>query len=95
MLKRLSAKLAAVVMVFAMTALGAIAQNRSISGTVVDQAGVPVVGAAVVVAGNSTNGAVTDLDGKFSLSVPSGAKLEVSCIGYASATVTVGEQSSY
>lgn len=80
-------------MVFAMTVLGASAQNRSISGTVVDQSGVPVVGAAVVVVGNSTNGAVTDLDGKFSLSVPANARLEVSCIGYATASLTVGNQS--
>ena len=46
------------------------AQNRAISGTVVDASGEPIIGASVVVVGNSTIGAVTDLDGKFAFSVP-------------------------
>ncbi|MCL2650379.1 MAG: SusC/RagA family TonB-linked outer membrane protein [Candidatus Azobacteroides sp.] len=47
----------------------AIAQNKQVSGTVVDETGEPVIGASVVAKGTTT-GTVTDVDGKFSLSVP-------------------------
>ena len=75
------------------TVLSASAQTRAISGKVVDQAGVPVIGASVIVVGNSTIGTVTDLDGNFSLNVPAGATLSVSFIGYTTETVAVGNQS--
>jgi hypothetical protein len=52
----------------------AIAQNKQVSGTVVDETGEPVIGASVVVKGNASVGAVTDLDGKFTLSVPVSAQ---------------------
>ena len=71
------------------------AQNRAISGTVLDDKGVPVIGAAVVVVGQSSTGAMTDNDGKFALSVPAGARIEVSCIGYVSQTVSVGNKSTF
>ena len=58
----------------------ALAQNR-ISGKVVDTAGQPVIGAAVLVPG-TTNGATTDLDGVFQINVAPGTNLEFSCIGY-------------
>ena len=53
----------------------AYAQNRSVSGTVVDGGGEPVIGAGVVVVGQSAIGTTTDIDGKFQLSVPAGASL--------------------
>ena len=57
------------------------AQNRTATGVVSDNIG-PVIGAGVVVAG-TTNGAMTDVDGSFTLNnVPMGATLVVSCIGY-------------
>ena len=71
------------------------AQNRSISGTVVDPQGEPIIGASVLVVGNPSLGAVTGLSGEFSMSVPGGAELNVSCIGYKTVTFTVGTQSSY
>ena len=95
MFKQLTAKLAAIVMIFAMTALGASAQNKAISGTVVDAAGVPVIGASVVVVGNTTNGAMTDLDGKFVLNVPANSTISVSCIGYSTQTIAVGNQTVF
>ncbi len=94
-IKQLTQKLAAIVMVIAMTAMSLSAQNRAISGTVVDAAGVPVIGASVVVEGNTTNGAMTDLDGKFTLNVPAGSSLSVSCIGYATQVIPVGNQSTF
>ena len=70
--------------------LDAFAQNRAISGKVIDNGGQPIIGAAVMVPGTST-GATTDLNGNFSLGVASGTALEVSCIGYATRTVTAAE----
>ena len=74
--------------------ISASAQNRAISGTVVDTKNAPVIGASVMVA-NSTIGAVTDVDGKFSLNVPAGATLQASCIGYATVNVPVGNQTVF
>ena len=71
------------------------AQNRTITGTVVDTNGDPVIGAAVTVAGNSRIGAATDLNGAFSLSVPAGASISVESIGYKSQTLAVGNQSVF
>ena len=72
----------------------AFAQNRSLSGKVVDGTGAPIIGAAVVVAGQTGNGAVTDDEGKFILTVPANAQLIVSCLGYADKLVEVGNQSN-
>jgi TonB-linked SusC/RagA family outer membrane protein len=70
----------------------AVAQTRQISGTVIDDLGEPVIGANVLEVGTS-NGAITDYDGKFALKVQPNAKLQVSFIGYTTQTVPVGSQS--
>lgn len=65
-------------------------QKKSITGTVIDSNGEPVIGANIVVENNSSIGTITDLNGAFSLSnVPQGAKLVVSFIGYNTQTVPV------
>ena len=66
--------------------------TRQITGTVVDAAGVPVIGANVMVKG-TTNGTITDIDGKFMLEVAEDAILQVSYIGYTNQEITVGNQS--
>ncbi|MBO4917400.1 MAG: TonB-dependent receptor [Bacteroidales bacterium] len=66
------------------------AQSRAISGKVLDAGGQGVVGASVVVPG-TTNGAITDLDGNFSLRVAPGTTLEVSCIGYVTQRVAAAD----
>ncbi len=66
----------------------AFAQNITVNGSVVGSDNEPIPGAYVAVA-NSSNGTVTDLDGKFSLSVASNATLEVSFMGYVTETVAV------
>ncbi len=72
--------------------LAALAQNASLGGVVRDSAGEPVVGAFIVQQGTA-NGTMTDDGGAFLLSVPSGAVVEVSCIGYETQTITVtGDQ---
>ena len=64
-------------------------QQSRISGTVVDAQGEPIPGASVIVKGTTT-GTMTDATGVFTLSVRTGATLEVSCIGYT--TVEVAAQ---
>lgn len=69
------------------------AQNVSVSGVVVDQSGDPVVGAVVMVEG-STSGVMTDLDGKYKISVPSSAKkIVVSCLSYKKTEVALSQAS--
>ena len=82
-------------MIFAISVLGLNAQNKPISGTVTDASGVPVIGAAVFVVGNTSTGAMTDVDGTYSISVPANSTIAFSCIGYATQTVTVGAESVY
>ena len=67
--------------------------TRRISGLVTDAKGEPVIGANVVEKGTS-NGTITDVDGRFTLSVSSGATLTVSFIGYLTREVAIGNQTS-
>ena len=69
------------------------AQNVNLSGKVVDSSGEPVIGASVVLVGNTTVGAITDLNGNYSLTVPSNSSITVSFIGYQSQTVAIGGRS--
>ncbi|MBO4917352.1 MAG: TonB-dependent receptor [Bacteroidales bacterium] len=80
--------LASVILLF--LGLSALAQTVRITGTVIDNVG-PVIGASVMEKGTS-NGAVTDLDGHYAISVRRGAVLQFSSIGYATQEVTVGDR---
>lgn len=73
--------------------VSAMAQLIPITGTVSDQTG-PVISASVIEKG-TTNGTVTDFDGRFSLSVRKGAVIEISSVGYTTQTVTVGDQTNF
>ena len=65
------------------------AQNLRVQGKVLDELGEGLIGAGVVIQGTRT-GTITDADGSFVLpSVPSGATLEISCVGYATQEVKV------
>lgn len=85
MLKRLTMLLAGL---FLMTGV-ALAQS-TVSGTVYDNNGEPIVGAAVRVDGTKT-GTVTDVDGHFSISAPANSKLTVSYLGMKDQTVKAGQ----
>ena len=65
------------------------AQEKTVSGTVTDAAGVPLIGANVLIQG-TTSGTQTDFDGNYSISVSSGQVLVFSYIGYKGQNVTVG-----
>ena len=63
--------------------------GKNISGIVVSEVGnEPLIGVNVVQKG-TTNGSVTDLDGRFTLTVPDGSILQISYIGYQEQLVTV------
>lgn len=69
----------------------------TVSGKVVDDNGIPIIGAAVVVKG-TTVGTSTDAEGNFTLSVPapaSTAVLEINFLGYEPVTITVGNRTSF
>lgn len=68
-------------------------QTKRVTGIVKDAAGLEVIGANVIEKG-TTNGAITDLDGKFSLDVAPGAVIEISYIGYITQEITVTDQTS-
>ena len=64
-----------------------------ISGTVTDSNGEPLIGVGVTLQGTST-GAITDVDGRYTISVPSrNTVLEFAYLGFASYTTTVGNRS--
>ncbi|MCB0583881.1 MAG: SusC/RagA family TonB-linked outer membrane protein [Phaeodactylibacter sp.] len=66
--------------------------QRTVTGTVIDDLGEPLIGANVLEVGTS-NGTITDIDGKYSIDVQEGASLQFSLIGYNSQTVEVGAES--
>ena len=73
--------------------LSGMAQGIQVSGTVVDDAGDPLIGASVVLKGQGNVGTVTDIDGNFQLVVPSEKSVLVfSYVGTAEKEVTVGKQ---
>ena len=63
-------------------------QSRTVTGVVTDIKGEPLLGVNVIVKG-TTNGTITDLDGKFSLEVEPNSILVVSYIGYVSQQIPV------
>jgi len=69
----------------------ALAQNVTVKGSVVDETGVGIVGASVQVKGTTT-GIAADVDGNFTISVPSNATLVISSIGYETKEVAVDGQ---
>jgi TonB-dependent receptor len=55
--------------------------NRKISGIVLDEKGLPVIGASVIIPGTNI-GVATDINGRFTLEAPANAKIRISYIGY-------------
>jgi hypothetical protein len=81
--------------IFPLTAYAAInsdeLQQRTVTGRVVDASNTPMPGVNVLEK-NTTNGVQTGADGRYSISVPAGAILSFSFIGYQPQEVTVGAQ---
>lgn len=68
--------------------------GKTISGTVTDADGMPLPGVTIIVQGTS-NGTITDLDGKYSITAPQGASLVFTFIGFDNQVVQVGAGSTY
>lgn len=66
-------------------------QKKSITGTIVDVMGEPIIGANVIEKG-TTNGTVTDIDGNFCLLVQENASLDITYIGYLSQNISTKER---
>ena len=71
-----------------------LAQQKSISGTILDETGGPLPGATVLVEGTN-RGVTTDFDGNFSIQASEGETLIVSYVGYADQSIPIGSQDSY
>ena len=69
-------------------------QSRAVSGVVYDDNDEPLFGAFVVEKG-TTNGTSTDFDGKFSLTVSSGAVLEFQFIGFQTQEIPVADKTNF
>lgn len=70
------------------------AQQKTVSGTVSDENGLPLPGATVIRA-DTSSGTSTDFDGKYQLRANSGDVLEISYVGYTTQSITVGTGKTY
>ena len=69
------------------------AQQKTVSGTVSDENGLPLIGTTVLVVGTSS-GTTTDFDGNYSIRAKTGDVLSYSYVGYATQNITVGAAST-
>lgn len=67
--------------------------QKTVTGKVVDDANLPVIGASVMLQGANNVGTVTDVDGQYKLNVPENAVLVVSCIGFTTQEIPVSGKS--
>lgn len=71
------------------------AQNITVSGKVTDSSNEPVIGATIIVAGNASQGTVTDIDGNYTLpGIPSDGTLEFRYVGFMTQTVQINGRST-
>ena len=63
-------------------------QTKTVTGRIIDAKGEPLIGVTVIEKG-TTNGAITDFDGNYSLSVPDAAVLQYSYVGYQTVEMSV------
>jgi len=79
---------------FSILAIEVDAQGKAVTGTVLDKTGETVIGASVVVKG-TTNGTITDFDGKFTLqNVPESGVIQISFVGYKTQEIAVKGQTT-
>ncbi len=71
-----------------LTGIGILTAQTQVRGTVVDEAGIPIIGATIQVKGTA-QGTVTDLDGQFTLTAPANGTLVISYVGLLTQEVPV------
>ena len=86
----------AILMLFAFSTMLYAQNGVSVSGSVTDNAGEPLIGASVIVKGQTSLGTVTDFDGNVQLKVPSEQSvLVISYVGMSTKEIKVGKQRSF
>lgn len=86
-------RLNSLIFAFVFASISVIAQEKiNIQGTVVDEQSAPLVGATIVEKGKS-NGVITNIDGKFSLTVNKGSVLRISYVGYKEKDIVITQVS--
>ena len=90
-MKNLSLKVSLLVLTLLLGAVASFAQSEAVlSGVITDTGGEPLPGASVTLMETKTPfGVVTDVDGKFSITVPVNSTVEVSFLGFVSQTFRV------
>ncbi len=96
LMDKILGKLAFILLLWALIApLLVLGQQKSITGTVTDATtSQPIQGVAILLQ-NSSSGTSTKADGTFSLQVPANAVLQISSVGYASQTITIGNRTEF
>ena len=70
------------------------AQQKSITGNVTDETGLPLPGATIVIE-NTNRGVSTDFDGNYSIEATANEVLIISYVGYTDQRITIGAEDSY
>jgi TonB-linked SusC/RagA family outer membrane protein len=83
-------KLVRFVVASLLVSLSAMAQSQRVTGVVTESSGSPVIGATVILKGSTSTAAITDIDGRYSISVPANSVLEFSYVGMKKEEVNVG-----
>ena len=78
-------------LLFSVLSLQMVVAQKTITGVVSDNEGLPLPGATILVEGTST-GVTTDFDGNFSINAEEGDTLNISYVGYQSQSIVVGDQ---
>ncbi len=78
-------------LLFSVLSLQMVVAQKTITGVVSDNEGLPLPGATILVEGTST-GVTTDFDGNFSITAEEGDTLNISYVGYQSQSIVVGDQ---
>lgn len=68
-------------------------RERTVKGNIVDDKGEPIIGASIKVRGSAT-GAISDIDGNFTIGVPENSVLDISYIGFTPQEVKVGHRNN-
>src|SRR5690554_843960 len=69
-------------------------QRKQITGTILDEENIPIIGANIIEAGTS-NGTVTDIEGKFSLNIQENAVIHISYMGYIGQNINTVNQTNF
>src|SRR5215831_7858363 len=94
-IQRLLARIASFALLCVLFTQAAFSQTKTVSGTVTDDKGAPIQGATVTAKGTKI-GTSTAADGKFTLSVPTGATtLVISSVGFSNQDVAIANQTSF